>query len=138
MGDLIADLDEEPLSEPVLRWLADELNKEQTLLLVNPPSVGSRGPKEAPIAIEWCAGFIAQGSAKFNIEGPDGAGVYAEVETLPQWTSLVGSIIESPFGIDITAFYQNSVVSLDVVVRSRGTGKVIAAIQEKPSRARHR
>ena len=135
-GDLIEDLDEEPLTEATLRWLVDELNREQTPLMVNRPGVGSRGhEKESPLDITICAGFTVQGSAKFEEQGPDGTGVYAEVETLPHWTSLIGSIIDTPAGIEITAHYRRSVVSIDIVVRSRGTGKVISEIETKSSRS---
>ena len=135
-GDLLEDLDEEPLSVATLRWLVDELNREQVPLMLNRPGVGSRGPdKESPLDITMCAGFTARESAKFEEQGPDGAGVYAEVEALPHWASLVGSIIGTPGGIDITAHYRNSVVSIDVVVRPRGTGKVIAAVETKSFRS---
>ena len=135
-GDLVEDLDEEPLAEGTLRWLADELNREQVPLMLNPPGVGSRGPdKKSSLDISMCAGFTARESAKFEEQGPDGAGVYAEVEALPHWASLIDSIIGTPGGIDITAQYRNSVISIDVVVRPRGTGKVIAAVETKSSRS---
>ncbi len=128
LGDSIAELDEEPLSEPVLQWLATQLNNERTRLMVNPPGAGTRGPKEAPLDFNLWAGFTAQGSAHFDPQGPDGPGVYAEVEVIPPWIDRVGAMIDSPGGIDLTAFYRNSVISLDLVVRSRGTGKVMAQI----------
>ena len=133
-GDLVEDLDEEPLAEGTLRWLADELNRERVPLMLNRPGVGSRGPdKKSSLDITMCAGFTARESAKFEEQGPDGAGVYAEVEALPHWASLIDSIIGTPGGIDITAHYRNSVISIDVVVRPRGTGKVIAAVETKSS-----
>ena len=135
-GDIVHDLNEEPLTEATLGWLVDELNREPTPLMLNRPGVGSRGPeKESPLDITICAGFVAQRSAKFEEQGPDGAGVYAEVETLPHWASLIGSIIDTPGGIDITAVYPQWVVSIDVVVRPRGTGKVISAVETKSSRS---
>ena len=129
LGDLIDELYEEPLSEPVLQWLAEQLNKDQTNLMINPPSVGSRGPKESPLDVQLWAGFTARDSAYFDAQGLDGPGVYAEVEVMPAWVELVSAMINSPAGIDLTAFHKNSVVSLDVVVQSRGTGKVVAQIE---------
>ena len=41
------------------------------------------------------------------------------VEALPHWASLIDSIIGTPGGVDITAHYRNSVISIDLVVRSR-------------------
>lgn len=131
LGDSIEELDEEPLSEPVLRWLATQLNNDRTCLMVNAPGVGSRGPKESQLDVQLWAGFTSQGSAHFDPQGQDGPGVYAEVEVIPPWIERVGAMIDSPGGIDLTAFYKNSVVSLDLVVRSRGTGKVISQIETK-------
>lgn len=133
LGDLIEELDEDPLSQPVLQWLAEQLNNDETRLMINSPGVGSRGPKEAPLDVQMCAGYAARGSAHFDPQGPDGPGVYTEVEVVPPWIELIGAMIDSPGGVDLTAFYKNSIVSLDVVVRSRGTGKFIAEVEPKTS-----
>lgn len=128
-GDRLGELDEEPFTEAVLIWLAAELNRERTPLIINPPGVGNRGTKEAMLSVMELAGFVAQDSARFDGEGPDGAGLYAEVEVMPDWIELIGAMVDSPGGIDFTAYPRNSIKSLDVVVRPRGTGKVIMELK---------
>ena len=128
-GDQPGELDEEPLTERVLRWLAAELNRDETPLMINSPGTGNRGPKKAALSVTELAGFVAKDSAKFYDQGPDGAGLYAEVEVMPDWIALVSAMVDSPSGIDFTTYPPNSIKSIDVVVRSRGTGKVIAQLK---------
>ena len=129
-GDQPGELDEEPLTETVLSWLASELNREQTPLMINAPCIGSRGPKKAPLSITEYAGYVAKNTARFDASGQDGAGLYAVVEVMPDWIALIGAMVNSPAGIDFTAYPPNSIKSLDVVVRPRGTGKVVAQLHD--------
>lgn len=128
-GDRLGELDEEPFTEAVLTWLAGELNRERTPLVINAPGVGNRGPKCAMLSVMELAGFVAKDGAKFDGEGPDGAGLYAEVEIMPGWIELISAMVDSPGGIDFTAHPPNAIKSLDVVVRPRGTGKVIMELK---------
>lgn len=128
-GDQSGELDEEPLTENVLMWLAAELNRDETPLMINQPGTGNRGPKKAALSVTELAGFVAKDSARFYDQGPDGAGLYAEVEVMPDWVALVGAMVNSPAGIDFTAYPPNSVKSVDLVVRPRGTGKVIVELK---------
>ncbi len=128
-GDQLGELDEEPLTEKVLAWLAAELNRDETPLMINSPGAGNRGPKKAELSITELAGFVVKDSAKFYDQGPDGAGLYAEVEVMPGWITLVGAMVNSPAGIDFTAYPPNSIKSVDLVVRPRGTGKVIVELK---------
>ena len=130
-GDRLGELDEEPFTEAVLTWLAVELNRERTPLVINSPGAGNRGPKDAMLSVMELAGFVAKGSAKCDGEGPDGAGLYAEVEIMPGWIELIGAMVDSPCGIDFTAHPSNAIKSLDVVVRPRGTGKVIMELNKQ-------
>lgn len=129
VDDRVGELGEEPLTESVLTWLAAELNRDGTPLMIDGPEVGSRGPKSAPLSIMGWAGDIAKDTAQFDANGPDGAGLYAEAEIRSHWVALVDDIIGSRAGIDFTACSgPDSIVSVDIVARPRGTGKVIAQL----------
>ena len=125
LEDILNEIEEEPLGEHQLSWLSDQLNAGKTPLVINRPHVGSRKSKETELPIELAAGFITKGTAAINHQGPDGPGLYAEAQILPDWIATIQGIIKSPFGIDITAYYGESLISLDVVVQPKGTGKVI-------------
>lgn len=128
VNDRVDELGEEPLTESVLTWLAAELNRDETPLMLDRPGTGKRGPKDAPLSIKGWAGFIAKNTAHFDANGCDGAGLYAEAEIMSRWVDLLAGIIGSPGGIDFTADSdqdQDFIVSVDIVVRPRGTGKVV-------------
>lgn len=73
-------------------------------LMINAPGIGRRGPKKAPLSITEYAGYIAKDTARFDALGPDGAGLYAVVEAMPDWIVLIGAMVNSPAGIDFSAY----------------------------------
>lgn len=130
VNDRVDELGEEPLTESVLTWLAAELNRDETPLMLDRPGTGKRGlKKDASLSVMGWVGDIAKDTAHFDANGCDGAGLYAEAEIMSRWVDLLAGIIGSRGGVDFTASSNpSSIVSVDIVVRPRGTGKVINLI----------
>lgn len=109
-------------------FLEDIFNN--TPIFYNRPMTGRRGPC-CKLDVDLLAGFVVPGTTRQMHEGPDGPGVYAIAEILHYEEARFQSLLGTPFGLDITedpdaikSPYQ-AVISVDVVVDPRGSGKVI-------------
>ena len=103
---------------------------DDTPIFHNRPMTGRRG-KCQEMDIDLVAGFIAPGTTRQSQDGLDGPGIYAVAVVLSQEVRLIRSLIGAPFGLDITIDQganktpYPAIVSVDIVVDPRGTGKVI-------------
>ncbi len=127
---LVGDSDPQPevqrlKNSPFLEDIFDD-----TPIFYNRPLIGRRGPCCKP-DVDLLAGFIVPGTTRQMNDEPDGPGVYAIAEILRYEEVRFRSLIGTPFGLDITADQDTAappyqaVVSIDIVVDPRGSGKVI-------------
>ena len=100
-----------------------------TPIIRNRPCEGQRGPRHE-LDFDRVVGFIVPGTAHYRDDGLHGLGIYATAEVLRPETMKFCSLMQTPFGLDITAAQNDTpphitVVSIDVVVNPRGTGKIV-------------
>ena len=99
----------------------------------NRPNVGCRGPSDEH-DIDIVVGEIAPSTVAWRHLPRHGNGIYATARILPDYAPRFQSLIGMTFGLDITAETTRSapyidVISVDVVVDPRGTGRVIAPLR---------
>ena len=102
---------------------------DNTPIFRNRPCEGQRGPRHEP-DIDRVVGFIVPGTTHYRDDGLHGLGIYATAEVLRPETMRLCSLMQTPFGLDITADESDTppnitVISIDLVVNPRGTGKII-------------
>lgn len=134
VGETVKDFSESPLSEDQLARLAGMMNEETAppiFLVKNRPGHGMRLPKEYTLPVEACPGFMPKGTASFDPDHPSGPGLYCELEVLFNHESLVGSLIGTPFGVDMTAEYGGPILSIDLTTRPRGSGRILAQLSNR-------
>lgn len=100
-----------------------------TPIFRNRPCEGQRGPRHE-FDVDRVVGFIVPGTAHYRDDGLHGLGIYATAEVLRPETMKFRSLMQTPFGLDITAAENDTpphitVISIDVVVNPRGTGKIV-------------
>lgn len=131
VGETVTDFSEAPLSEEQLARLASMMNDETTWqipLVRNRPGHGMRPTNKEWPPIEACSGFMAKGTARFDPDHPSGPGLYCELEVLFNHDILVGSLIGTPFGVDMTAEYGGPILSIDLTTHPRGSGGILAQL----------
>ena len=99
-------------------------------IFYNRPDEGNRGPKHVYDARK-VVGYIVPGTARHEDQSQNGAGLYATAEILSTEVPRFHTFIDTPFGLDFTADLMETapglkVHTVDIVIKPRGTGKIIA------------